>query len=217
MKRHIYADEAGNFDFSTKRGATRFFILTTVTIDDHRIELDLLDLRRDLAWSGIDLAREFHATEDKQLVRDRVFDVLSRHDFRVDATVLEKAKAQPKIRETEELFYKYAWFYHMKYVAPKVVSRADDLLVTAATIEVKRKRKDFNYAIKDVMEQTSRASLIRVNMWPAAIDPCLQVADYCSWAIQRKWERGDTRSYELIKSKIRSEYDLFARGTTRYY
>lgn len=95
MKRHIYADEAGNFDFSTKRGATRFFILTTVTIDDHRIELDLLDLRRDLAWSGIDLAREFHATEDKQLVRDRVFEVLSRHDFRVDATVLEKAKAQP--------------------------------------------------------------------------------------------------------------------------
>jgi len=25
-----------------------------------------------------------------------------------------------------------------------------------------------------------------------------KVADYCAWAIQRKWERDDLRSYELI-------------------
>ena len=217
MKRHIYADEAGNFDFSAEQGATRFFILTTVAIDDHRIESDLLDLRRELAWRGIDLAREFHATEDQQLVRDRVFDVLSRHDFRVDATILEKAKARPKMRETDELFYKYAWFYHMKYVAPKVASPSDDLLVIAASIGTKGKQKDFQRAVADVMAQTARASVIRVNMWPAAIDPCLQVADYCCWAIQRKWERGDLRSYELIEGKIRSEYDLLARETARYY
>ena len=217
MKRHIYADEAGNFDFSTKQGATRFFILTTVTVDDHRIESDLLDLRRELAWSGIALAREFHATQDQQLVRDQVFALLSRHHFRIDATILEKAKAHPQIRETDELFYKYAWFYHMKYVAPKVASQSDDLLVIAASIGTQRKRKDFQYAVKDVMEQTARASVIRVNMWPAAIDPCLQVADYCCWAIQRKWEGDDRRSYELIRSKIRSEFDLFARETTRYY
>ena len=217
MKRYIYADEAGNFDFSVKQGATRFFILTTVAIDDHRIESDLLDLRRELAWSGMDLAREFHATEDRQLVRDRVFAVLSRHDFRVDATVLEKAKAQPKIRETATLFYRYAWFYHMKYVATKVAAPSDELLVIAASIGTKGKQRDFQRAVTDVMTQTARASVIRVNMWPAAIDPCLQVADYCCWAIQRKWEGGDIRSYELIKSKIRSEYDLFARETTRYY
>lgn len=40
--------------------------------------------------------------------------------------------------------------------------------------------------IQDVMEQTSPAPVVRVNMWPAAIDPCLQIVDYCSWAIQRK-------------------------------
>jgi hypothetical protein len=30
---------------------------------------------------------------------------------------------------------------------------------------------------------------------PHMSDPCLQVADYCTWAIQRKWERGDERSH----------------------
>jgi hypothetical protein len=36
-------------------------------------------------------------------------------------------------------------------------------------------------------------------------EPCLVVADYCTWAIQRKWERDDQRSHELIAGKIASE------------
>lgn len=217
MRKYIYADEAGNFDFSRKRGATRYFILTTVAIDDHGIETELLELRRELAWSGIDLTRSFHATEDRQLVRDRVFDVLIRRDFRVDATIMEKAKATPRIRAGDEVFYKYAWYYHMKYIAPKVSSKDDDLMVIAASIGTSRKERDFRYSIEDVMEQTSPAHVIRVNMWPAATDPCLQLADYCCWAIQRKWESGDARSYDLIRNKIVSEYDLFNRGRTLYY
>ena len=217
MRKHIYADEAGNFDFSRKRGASCYFILTTVAIDDHGIESELLELRRELAWSKADIVREFHATEDQQSVRDKVFDVLKQYSFRIDATIVEKSKALPRIRASEETFYKYAWFYHMKYVAPRVSSKSDDLMVVAASIGTKRKEKDFRYSIQDVMKQTSPTRSIRVSMWPAAIDPCLQVADYCCWAIQRKWEASDCRSYNLIKDKIRSEYDLFARGTTSYY
>ena len=217
MRKYIYADEAGNFDFSRKRGATRYFVLTTVAIDGHEIETELLGLRRELAWSGVEITGEFHAAEDRQLVRDKVFDVLNRHEFRVDATVLEKAKATALIRSTEETFYKYAWYYHMKHVAPRVSARGDDLLVIAASIGTKQKERDFRYAVKDVVEQTAPARNIQVNMWPAGIDPCLQVADYCCWAIQRKWERGDYRSYDLIKDRISSEFELFARGKTWYY
>lgn len=31
---HVFADEAGNFDFSSKAGASRYFLLTTVSMDD---------------------------------------------------------------------------------------------------------------------------------------------------------------------------------------
>jgi hypothetical protein len=48
-------------------------------------------------------------------------------------------------------------------------------------------------------------------------DPCLQVADYCTWAIQRKWERNDNRSYDLISGKLESEYDVWAIGRTYHY
>lgn len=48
-------------------------------------------------------------------------------------------------------------------------------------------------------------------------DPCLQIADYCTWAIQRQWERNDTRSTDLIKDKIKTQFDVWGRGETYYY
>lgn len=48
MPAYICADESGNFDFSLRSGASRFFLLTTVVISDHAIEPDLLELRREL-------------------------------------------------------------------------------------------------------------------------------------------------------------------------
>ena len=217
MRKYIYADEAGNFDFSRNRSASQYFILTTVSIEDHSIESDLLNLRRELVWEGNNLPGPFHASTDKQQVRDRVFDVLSSYDFRVDATVIEKSKSMPRIRTTEEAFYKLAWFYHMKYLANRVASPLDDLLVIAASIGEKKKLAGFRYGLQDVVQQTSRSKTIRVDMWPFSVDPCLQVADYCCWAIQRKWESNDNRSHIFIQNKIRSEYDLFRRGTTHYY
>jgi hypothetical protein len=45
----------------------------------------------------------------------------------------------------------------------------------------------------------------------------LQVADYVTWAIGKKWERDDTRSYDLIQSAVHSEFEVFYRGTTLSY
>lgn len=107
---YLYADESGNFDFSRKPSASKYFILTTVRIDNHAIGDELTALRRELAWSGVDLHREFHATEDLQTVRDRVFQVIAAHDFRIDVTLLDKPKTQSHIRATEDRFYKTAWY-----------------------------------------------------------------------------------------------------------
>jgi hypothetical protein len=208
----VYADEAGNFDFSRNQSASRYFILTTVSFIDHAISTALLDLRRTLTWDGVDISQDFHAAEDTQAVRDRVFGVIAAHDFRVDTTILDKPKAQPHLHITDERFYQYAWFYHMRHVAPRIVAPKGELLIVAASLGTKKKRSAFHEGVRDVMSQVSPTIHFRTASWPAAIDPALQVADYCSWAIQKKWERKDTRSYDLIKNKIRSEFDIFSLG-----
>ena len=215
---HVYADESGNFDFTRGPGATRYFVLTTVSFfDDRQACADLDELKYEFAWSGDLPVGPFHAAEDRQAVRDRVFSVLQPHDFRVDSTVIEKSKSQPQIRSSDETFYKYAWFYHMKYVFPRIAPRGQEVLVITSSIGTKKKQDAFGGAVDDVMAQLALGKGVRTTHWPAATDPGLQIADYCCWAIFRKWERDDDRSYKLIRGKIKSAYDLFSRGTTRYY
>lgn len=217
MRRYVFADEAGNFDFSRHASASRYFILATVAVDDCAIGTQLLELRRDMAWRRSSLDGELHASTDAQGVRDEVFALLEKADFRVDATILEKAKAQPQTRTTDDRFYKYAWLYHFGYVAPKILGANDELFLSAASVGTKARGLAFRAAIEDVAHQVSPALDHRIIFWPAASDPCLQVADYCTWAIQRNWERGDNRSYMLIKKKVKSEFELFRKGTKLYY
>lgn len=121
---HLFADESGNFDFSRGQGATRYFILTTVLLEEcSTISLEFQNLRHEMAWEGIDHPGPFHAHNDPPPVRERVFDIICKHDVQVHSLVLEKAKARPDLRATQEGFYQCAWHYLMRFVAPQLNSR----------------------------------------------------------------------------------------------
>ena len=216
---HLSADEAGNFDFSRKPGASRFFILTTVAFPrgHDALATAMRALRLELERDGCDLQQGFHATEDRQRVRNRVFELLSGHEFRVDATILDKPKARPGIRNSEEHFYQNAWFFHLRGVLPETLPRdVDGLHVIAASVGTGSRRRAFRTAVEGAVRQATDLAAT-VTFWPSATDACLQVADYCAWAVQRKWERGDTRSHDLIRDRIFREHDLFRLGREQFY
>ncbi len=170
-----------------------------------------------MAWEGFDHPGPFHAAHDPAPVRDHVFTLIESQELMVDALIIEKAKATPKLRETDESFYQHAWFYLVKYVVPRLACE-ELLVVTASLGSKKKKRLAFYAAVQDVMRQIARNRMTyRTACWEASSDFCLQIADYCGWAIQRKWEAGDSGPYTRIAAKVRSEYDLFARGATLYY
>jgi hypothetical protein len=221
VKRFVYADEAGCFEFSKKQNVSRYFIVCVISLDDPSIGNKLLDLRRDLVWSGQQLGQYFHCCKDRPAIREHVFKLISDLDFRVYAQIMEKSKAQPKIRRTKDRFYQYGWFYLFKYVAKRIVSRDTHLMVTAASLGSKAEQVTFTDAVKDAIAQTVP---IKRSQWvtdfpQASADPCLQIADYCAWAIQRKWESGgkDTHFYQAISGKVVYEYDFFQRGTEHFY
>jgi hypothetical protein len=218
MRRYLFADESGDFDFSNKPNVSRYYTICTVTCNTCEIGTQLLELRRELAWEKAPLGEYFHASEDKQEIRDRVFDLLGAADFQVDATIMEKRKAQPQVRETHSVFYRYGWFYHFRNIARRVFdSPTTELLITAASVGTRKQQATFTFVVNNVVQQVARGNSWSTYFCPAASDPCLQVADYCAWAIHKKWERKDTRSYDLIRAKIRREYDLWSHGTKTYY
>jgi Protein of unknown function (DUF3800) len=218
---HVFGDEAGDLVFKPAgNGISKHFIIGTVTMDDCSISDELIALRREFAWNGLQLD-EFHATEDKQRVRDRVFDIIAQHDLRFDATIYEKRKAYPHTRADPLYFYKLAWFKHFGQVAPEIASHRDELLVVASSLQIKRKKKTtkaaIHEAVTDVVNQVSPTVTFHCAFSPAQSDPCLQVADYMTWAIQRKFELGDDRSYELIKHQVSTAYDYFQYGYKTFY
>jgi len=71
--------------------------------------------------------------------------------------------------------------------------------------------------VAEVVRQVGGISSGKVLAWPDGPDPGIQIADYCAWAIQRKWERQDTRSYAIIQRKIATEFPAFAVGSHLYY
>jgi hypothetical protein len=221
VQSYVYADEAGCFEFSRKPNVSKYFIVCAISLDDPTIGNKLLDLRRELVWSGQQLGSYFHCCKDRPAIREKVFDLISRMELRIFAQVMEKSKAQPKIRPTKQRFYKYGWFYLFKHVAPQIVAKGSNLMVTAASLGSKKEQTDFTDAVKDALQQTVP---IRRAQWvtdfpQAAADPCLQIADYCAWAIQRKWESGgkDLNSYNVIKDKMKHEFDFWRHGTHHYY
>jgi hypothetical protein len=217
----VFADEAGCFNFSRDQGASRYFIVCTIICQSCAdLGSSLLGLRRELIWEGAPVGEFFHASHDRQVIRDRVFRTLAAHDFSVQATILEKSKAYPRVRTTKHLFYKYGWFYHFKNAAPRVIKNGvTELHVTAASIGTNKGQAVFSTAVNDVVQQVLRSGekKHRTNFCRSVADPCLQAADYCTWAIQRKWEGNDARSYDLIKERITQEMDLWSHGNTHQY
>ena len=90
---YLLADEAGNFDFSNQGSA--YFVVASVVIDEWTtVASQIIDLRHSLALqNSADLREEgFHATDDRQWIRDEVFKVIQSAPLIIDAVIMEKRK-----------------------------------------------------------------------------------------------------------------------------
>src|SRR6185437_1702907 len=72
----------------------------------------------------------------------------------------------------------------------------------------KRLRENFLQYLKQAMS-SRRGGHFKVELHRSHDNKSLQAVDFISWAMFRKYERGDYKFYELIKSKIVDERLLF--------
>ncbi len=215
---YIFLDEAGNFDFSPS--GTPYFILGSVTKERpfHAYQ-GLTELKYDLIEQGTDM-EYFHAAEDRQEVRNQVFSIISERleGCTVDATIIEKRKTGPSLQDTAR-FYPRMLGYHLRYILERVDwNGVAEIVVITDRIPVSKKRRAVEKAVKQTLsEMLPSGAIYRVMHHDSKSNFDLQIADYCTWAIQRKWTQGDERSYRLIASAVRSEFDIFRSGTLHHY
>jgi len=214
---YIFLDEGGNFDFSAT--GSRYFTLTTVTTTEPTCwDAELAMLKYSLIEGGENL-EYFHATEDRQTVRDQVFTIIQGHlqRMRLDTLVVEKRKTRPAIRDFEELYPRMLG-YLLRYVLRGHPRPHREVVIITDRIPVNKKRTAIEKAVKQALASWMPPNTHYCLFHHASMSSYgLQVADYCNWAIGIKWERGEMRSHILIQPAIHSEFDIFWRGTRLYY
>ena len=189
---YLYIDEAGNLDFGEQ--GTRFFALTGVVMRRPFRHLSgLLDARYDAPEAGLDV-EYFHASEDRQAVRDQVLDRLEPYlnDLAVYAIVVDKRELAMDMRRAETLCpAAFTRLMDTAMTGEEVRATAARVIVVTDTLPVRRERaKDaFEYRI---LHHASRS------------DMSLRVADYVSWCEYRRAARADVRSFSRIEACVRS-------------
>lgn len=210
---YIFIDEGGNFDFSPR--GTKYFTLTTVTkFRPFLLDKALTDIKYDLIEKGMNIEC-FHASEDKQMVRNIVFDAIRNNlnNLQIDCLVVEKDKVPLHMREVKD-FYPYMLGYILKRVFHTSIEKdPSEIIVITDSIPVKKKRHIIEKSIKQTLSGMLPEG-VEYNLLHHSSKSCniLQVVDYCNWAIFKKWEYGDMRSYSQIRDAVGWECNIFEQG-----
>lgn len=226
----IFLDESGNFDFSPR--GSKFWSLTALcTMQPTEARETLMDLLYELAAAGG--GQEcFHATEDLQSVRDEVFKRINTlpANFEIHSVVAEKCKTNPSIyqeafwRDGRRLFrtnpdgvYEIVCRTLLKYIFRRQKYRhAKRIVVVLSALFNNPRHREIRKVLNDYLKAHARVPF-HIYFHATKADFNCQIADYCGWAIAIKWERQDSRSHDLIKHHIKSEFSIFESGLTRYY
>ena len=217
---YIFLDEGGNFDFSA--GGTEFLTLTALSkIPPFKEIPELSQLKYSLWKEGHNL-EYFHASEDKQCIRDSVFEILCKNlgTYRLDVLVIEKRKTNPTLQKDLGRFYRTMFNILMDYIDRGYAGAFDQIVITTDSLPTGSK-KNAQKAKALKMELAawakSKQKPYKIYHFPSATDCNLQIVDYMNWAVYVKWERHEYRSYKLIHSCIKSEFNVFSSGKTYFY
>lgn len=235
---YIFIDESGNFDFTPK--GTKYFVLTAAsTVAPLKDRDELLKRVHELKYAGWNLGQSdycFHATEDKQEVRDWVFNAIKELvDVEVDAIVAQKNKTNPSLYiqyvpskkasdffgvkpvRSEEKFYDKISKMLLQYIFRRYEKQDEigKIVVVLGSLFTGAKRKYVLKSLKQYFKTFNKPFYIYFHSTSSEIN--CQIADYCGWAVFVKYERGEGRPLQEIQDKIKSNFDVFSLGTTEYY
>ncbi len=212
----IFVDESGNFDFSAK--GTRHFVLTALSATGpEEMASALYRLKHELVLAGQDI-EYFHATEDQQFIRDRVFEILAGGKYELDTVTVEKEKIHPSLHD-EARFYPMMCRCLLQYALRRYEWRGfESFVIFTDALNVKRKGEAIQKGLKEGLRSVvGRGKAFHLFHHASKSHFYLQAVDYCNWAVYVKWERGEVRPYQMIQQKLKSEFEIFREGTIRYY
>ena len=203
---YIFLDESGNLDFGSN--GTRYSVLTSVAMTRPFTWFDSLDsYKYDCIEYGL-TSEYFHCAEDNRHVRAKVFDIIRGNlaSLRIDSLIVEKGNVPANLREAREFYPAMLGRLLSEVVAGEAAAGGGEVVVITDTIPLANRRQAIERAARTTLSRLlPRGAKYRLLHHQFRSHYGLQVADYCCWAVHRKWQAGETGWFQYIEPASRSE------------
>lgn len=213
---YIFVDESGDMDFSAQ-GSKHYMFTFLVkqrpfklheAIANYRYDL----LERNFQENGRRLDIEaFHASDDNVHIKNNLFSIISKfspQDVKVYSYILEKPKVMPEKRKERGDFYMSNLRYAIECLLDKLSLKTNIIIITdklPLAKDKKTKVKALKTGIKDYLNRHALSCQYDIFHHCSASSANLQIVDYISWAIFRKYERSDDSYYQKISQYLIDE------------
>lgn len=202
---YIFLDESGDLGF--KKKSSKWFLFTIAIVDDYRaLEKIVKKVWKPLKKKHKKLS-ELHAYHEDAITRKRLLRMADAlRDLKIMCTVLEKKKIHIDLQNQKQYLYTYTANVLLENLyGKKILRKGEPIHLFVDRKETKKKlRTDFiNYLTESV--EGKHEGKFSVILHSSHENKSLQAVDFISWAIFRKYERGDFEYYEIIKNKIIDE------------
>ena len=163
----------------------------------------------------------FHACDDPQPRRDLVINVLANHrTWNFASIVVDKPRVNPSLYDPMSFYPKFTAMVLRFVFKGRVRPGASGVLIYTDTLPFQKKKAlAVEVAIKGSCRRDLPSLPFQICHHRRESNAWIQVADYCSWSVFRKWEHGNHNAYNLLRGRLAAtEIDPMSRGDgTVYY
>lgn len=209
---YIFMDESGclGFDF-TKPKTSDYFVITFLFSENKRAlekvvkkTFNAMPSKHRCGHPGV-----LHANKEQSRTRMYLFNILrERDDISVMVIRLNKRKVYTRLQDEKAVLYNYITNILLDRIITKnLVSKDDPIHLIASRRETNR---FLNENFKGYLLQQNHGKInLVIEVKSPAEEKGLQVVDFISWALFRRYEHGDESYFNLIRGLIVEDSPLF--------
>jgi hypothetical protein len=211
---YIFVDEAGDMDFSSK-GSRHYMFNFLIKTRPFNLHEYISNYRYSLLERNLDPLNEkrlniesFHACEDNKFIKNEIFNIIAtfdKHSVKAYSYILEKPKVEPNKRQEKDKFYIENLNFAIQQLLDKLKIDNNFIIITDRLPVAKNKNKQVGALKKGIKEYLKNNNLnIRYDIFHhcSASSVNLQIVDYISWAIFRKYEWNQDIYFKRIEKYL---------------
>lgn len=208
----VFIDESGNFDFSSS--GTNHFVMAAVTCRDPvSTASEMLKLKYELMAQGVDLAH-FHASEDKQSTRDRVFPLIARMEsISADTLWIDKHYVAPALQHTAGIYSAFGGAIATLLLRTLTEESYDEVILVFDKALKNSDEKAFLSEVKPRLRKLNQP--FKIYFQSVKLDFNGQVADYIAWAHYVSLEKDEMRPLGELPMRLTKQVNLSSASLHR--